>query len=132
MKLKLTKTSNRIKQKQDCDSVVGRRQSNSGAEPAFENEESVSWMSGGRELRSSGAEWLEALLPMVLRWAEGSEVDGGGSEKAGRGDDVEEARQLWLAKAMHGIEGEQEEVGSFFFFFFDLEPVELPQNILRQ
>lgn len=66
---------------------------------------------------------------MVLRWAEGSEVDGGGSEGAGRGDDLEEVRQISWGEVMHRLEGEQEEIVDDSLV--DWEPVELPQKVLE-
>lgn len=79
-------------------------------------------------MESWGAEWLIALLPMVLRRAEGTEVDGGGSEGAGRGGDLEEVTQIWWGEVMHGLDGEQED--NVVDSLVDWEPVELPQNVL--
>lgn len=69
---------------------------------AVENGESVLRMSGAE---GWGAEWLMALLPMVLRRAEGTKVDGKGSVGAGKGDDLEEATQIRWGEVMHGLEG---------------------------
>lgn len=71
-------------------------------------------------------EWLKALLPKELGCAEGSEIDGGGSEGVGRGDGLEEFRQIWWGEAAHGPEGQHIVVDSLV----DCEPVELPQNVL--
>ena len=67
--------------------------------------------SGGREFQSWGAEHLKALLPVVLRQAEGTVrwVEGEDLREWLWSGDVEKVRQIWRGKVVDGFDSIQKD-----------------------